>query len=54
MSPILRNEPRKEGNSLCVSLIQGETPSFSFCSPNNCRDGGRSAWIVIAGVATAA
>lgn len=53
LSPILRNEPCKEGNSLCVSLIQAETRSFSFCSPNNCWDGRRLAWVVIAGVTTA-
>lgn len=54
MSHVLRNKPFEDQNALCVSMIQGETQSFSFCSPNTHWAGGRLACIVIVRVATAA
>lgn len=54
MSHILRNEPSERGNSSRVPLIQGDAQSSSFCSPNNCWDGGSLTWVIIAQVTTAA
>lgn len=45
---ILRNEPSKKGNLLCVPLIQEEAQWSSFSSSNCCWDSGRLAWVIFA------